>query len=215
MTIFSFVTSNSLWSTSPFSFYHGNPRLVSLYPWQSRECLLLCDFSLRPRLQQVDSKHSLPTLFSAFLKPEEAGLKAVVVSCIPPLSAAMSYCKDVSSSLYSLPADCILAFLEIKRPVRSLLWGWPQAFSAAVNSPQYFGVSVLNLGAWWWIMGLNIKALCCLFSWNITPFCVLLYSSQGRWIIVLAKHSAKIILWITSIVLLIFIKFFPFSFDYF
>lgn len=64
-------------------------------------------------------------------------------------------------------------------------------------------VCLLNLEAWWWIMGLNIKVLC-LFSWNMTPFCVLLYFSQCRWIIVLAKHSSKIILWIASIMLLIF-----------
>lgn len=116
----------------------------------------------------------------------------------------------------SIPScQLCLSFLEMKRPVLWLCRRWPQAFSAAVNLLQYFGVSVLILGAWWWIMGLNIKVLCCLFSWYITPFCVPLYFSQCRWIIVLAKHSSKIILWVTSIMLLIFIKFFPFSFDYF
>lgn len=64
---------------------------------------------------------------------------------------------------------------------------------------------VLNLGLRQWIMGLNVTVLC-LLSWNITPFCVPLYFSQCRWIVVLAKHSSKIILWIRSTMLLIFCK---------
>lgn len=65
----------------------------------SRECPLMYNCLLWPRLQQVDSAHSLPILFSAsaraFLQSSctrTSEIKACVVSCIPPLSAVRVKC---------------------------------------------------------------------------------------------------------------------------